>query len=263
MTRHMKKTVKTLLLICVGALLVLVAGCNNAGPEASAGTGPGTVSVASDKVGNGTGPASDIVSDDASTVISTDALDDNELTHLMFMREEEKLARDVYIRSGMMYPESVVFGNIDDSEQRHTDSVKAMIEKYGYEDPNTNDNVGIYTGEDYGWYFTEKYQQLVAKASVSELDAYYVGAFIEELDMLDINQCPKVIIDTDNGIDDVSECGKVYTAKSDILRLYTNLLEGSESHLRGYVDNIERQTGEGSYQAQVLDQEAVDAILGR
>ena len=117
MTRHMKKTVKTLLLICVGALLVLVAGCNNAGPEASAGTGPGTVSGASDKVGNGTGPASDIVSDDASTVISTDALDDNELTHLMFMREEEKLARDVYIKSGMMYPESVVFGNIDDSEQ--------------------------------------------------------------------------------------------------------------------------------------------------
>jgi hypothetical protein len=191
------------------------------------------------------------------------ALDANELTHLNFMREEEKLARDVYIRLGELYPDSAVFGKIDDSEQKHTDSVKAMIEKYGYEDPNTNDNVGVYTGEEYGWYFTEKFGQLVAKASNSELDALYVGAFIEELDMLDINQCPQVIVDTNNAISDVSECGKVYTAKSDIIQLYDNLLDGSESHLAGYVRNIEKITGEGSYEAQVLDQATVDAILGR
>ena len=179
------------------------------------------------------------------------------------MREEEKLARDVYQTLGTMYPDSAIFGNIDDSEQIHMTTVKAMIEKYGYEDPNTNDNVGAYTGEDFGWYFTEKYNQLVERASISELEALYVGAFIEELDMMDINQCPQVIVETDNGINDVSECGKVYTDNADIQRLYSSLLDGSDSHLEGYVNNIEKIIGEGNYQAQVLSQEMVDAILDR
>jgi len=191
------------------------------------------------------------------------ALDYNEKMHLMFMREEEKLARDVYQTLGAMYPDSTIFGKIDDSEQKHTTAVKAMIEKYGYEDPNINDNVGVYTGEDFGWYFTEKYNQLVERASISELEALYVGAFIEELDMMDINQCPKVVVETDNGINDVNECGKVYTGNADIQRLYSSLLDGSDSHLEGYVNNIETFIGEGNYEAQVLSQEQVDAILDR
>jgi hypothetical protein len=190
-------------------------------------------------------------------------LDYNEQTHLAFMREEEKLARDVYLKLGAMYPDSAIFGNIDDSEQQHTTAVKAVIEKYGYEDPNTNDNIGIYTGEDYGWYFTEKYNLLVERASISELEAMYVGAFIEELDMMDINQCPQVIVETDNGINDVSECGKIYTDNADIHRLYSSLLDGSDSHLEAYVRNIEEHIGEGNYQAQVLSQEQVDEILDR
>jgi len=193
----------------------------------------------------------------------TAALDFNEKTHLVFMCEEEKLARDVYITLGTRYPDSAIFGRIDDSEERHKCAVADMLEKYQIPNPSTNDNVGVFTGEDYGWYFTEKYNALVAKGSISALDALYVGAFIEELDMLDINQCPKVIVETDNGIDDVSECGKVYTDNADILRLYGSLLEGSESHLRAYVSNIEKQIGEGNYVAQVLTQEQVDTILGR
>jgi hypothetical protein len=201
--------------------------------------------------------------DTDSAVLNSAALDYNEQIHLMFMREEEKLARDVYQTLGSMYPDSAIFGNIDDSEQQHTMAVKAMIEKYGYEDPNTNDNVGVFTGEDFGWYFTKNYNLLVERASISELEALYVGAFIEELDMMDINQCPQVIVDTDNGINDVSECGKVYTDDRDVQRLYSNLLDGSDSHLEGYVMNIEKHIGEGNYQAQVLSQEMVDAILDR
>jgi len=211
--------------------------------------------------GSGGAFASDVES--MSTASDDAGIDYNEKTHLFFMREEEKLARDVYQTLGTMYSDSAIFGNIDDSEQQHMTAVKAMIEKYGYEDPNTNDNVGAYTGEDFGWYFTEKYNQLVERASISELEAYYVGAFIEELDMMDINQCPQVIVETDNGIDDVSECGKVYTDNADIQRLYSSLLDGSDSHLEGYVNNIEKIIGKGNYQAQVLSQEMVDEILGR
>ena len=190
-------------------------------------------------------------------------LDANEQTHLVFMREEEKLARDVYTVLSTYYPDSAVFGNIDDSEQRHTDAVKDKLRQYNIEDPNTNDNVGVFTGAEYGWYFTEKYEELVARAQLSEFEALYVGAFIEELDMLDINQCPKVIVENKQEIADVSQCGKVYTDNPDIQRLYDNLLEGSENHLAAYVRRIEAITGEGSYQAQVLTQEQLDRILYR
>ncbi len=191
------------------------------------------------------------------------ALDFNERTHLEFMCEEEKLARDVYITLGSKYPDSAIFGRIDDSEERHKCAVADMLAKYGIPNPSTNDNVGVFTGEAYGWYFTEKYTEFVERGATNVLNAMYVGAFIEELDMLDINQCPKIIVETDNGINDVSECGKVYTDKADIQRLYGSLLEGSENHLRSYVFNIEKEIGKGNYTAQVLTQEQVDAILGR
>ena len=190
-------------------------------------------------------------------------LDYNEQTHLEFMREEEKLARDVYMELGAMYPKHRIFGKIDDSEQKHTNAVKAMINKYGLDDPNTNDNVGVFTGEDYGWYFIEKFYLLVERVFISELEALYVGAFIEELDMMDINQCPQVIVETENGINDITECGKIYTDNSDVSNLYATLLDGSDSHLEGYVRNIEKYIGKGNYQAQVLPQEEVDEILDR
>lgn len=191
------------------------------------------------------------------------ALDHNERTHLEFMCEEEKLARDVYITLGATHPDSIIFGSIDDSEEQHKCAVADMLAKYNVPNPSTNDNVGVFTGESYGWYFTEKYNALVEQGSTTDLDALYVGAFIEELDMLDINQCPKVIVETDNEINSVTDCGKVYTEKADINRLYEHLLSGSENHLRAYVKNIEAQIGLGNYKAQVLSQEEVDAILGR
>ncbi|MES9939178.1 MAG: DUF2202 domain-containing protein [Candidatus Thiodiazotropha sp. 6PLUC2] len=190
-------------------------------------------------------------------------LDFNEATHLIFMREEEKLARDVYTMLGMMYPNSVVFGRIDDSEQVHTDRVRQTLEAYGVEDPNTNDNLGIFTGESYGEYFTDKYDALISQASSSELNALYVGALIEELDMLDIQRCPDVILEQDNGIDSDAECGLVYTDQPDVENLYESLLRGSANHLRGYVRAIEAVIGEGAYAPQLLSQADLDEILGR
>ena len=196
-----------------------------------------------------------------STVEST--LDYNEQTHLEFMCQEEKLARDVYITLGTYYPEAIVFGNIVKSEQRHVDAATYMLMKYGLPNPSTNDNVGVYTSETYSEYFTDTYNDLITKGANSELDAFYVGALIEELDMHDILFCPEEIIELDNGINESTECGKVYTDKEDIITLYGNLLEASENHLRAYVKNIETVIGEGNYEAQYLPQEQVDDILGR
>ena len=106
-------------------------------------------------------------------------LETNERAHLV--REEEKLARNVYITLGLIYPHKKIFGRIDDSEQRHTSAVGDMLEKYGVDDPITNDNIGVYTGDRFGSYFTEKYIALVERGSKSALAALQVGALIEQV----------------------------------------------------------------------------------
>ena len=69
--------------------------------------------------------------------LSNSALDFNEQTHLEFMCEEEKLARDVYITLGAKFLDSTTFGQIDDSEERHKCAVTDMLKKYGIPSPST------------------------------------------------------------------------------------------------------------------------------
>ncbi len=190
-------------------------------------------------------------------------VDENEQLHLIFMREEEKLARDVYITLGIQYPTLDIFGSITKSEERHTCAVCDMLDKYQVQDPVKSDNVGVFSGDEFGFYFTEKFAELTTRGSVSALEALYVGAFIEELDMIDITQCPKVIVDTIETINSVDECGKIYTDNVDIQRLYDSLREGSQNHLRAFVKSIENIIGAGNYEAQLLDQTQVNEILGR
>jgi hypothetical protein len=203
------------------------------------------------------------VNSEASEPSEAGTLDYNETTHLVFMREEEKLARDVYITLGSMYPEARVFQNIQDSEEEHTGSVQEILTKYGLEDPNTDDELGVYTGEEWGEYFTKKYIELVEMGSKDLLSALYVGALIEELDMHDIVYCPVEIVETVNTIDDATECGQVYTDEKAIQTLYQNLLNGSANHLIAFVKSIENIIGEGKYEAQYLSQDEVNVILDR
>ena len=196
-------------------------------------------------------------------IYAVQVLDYNETTHLQFMREEEKLAHDVYATFANQYPQAKVFQNITESEQRHTSAVKNVLDYYEIPDPSISDFVGVFTGDEWGWYFTEKFSELVAMGSENLLSALYVGALIEELDMHDIAYCPEVIVEESEEIENLEECGYVYTDEEAIRGLYQYLLSGSENHLRAYVKNIEKIIGEGNYEAQYLTQEEVDDILGR
>lgn len=188
-------------------------------------------------------------------------LDFREVTHIVFLREEEKLERDVFTILSSMYPKSPIFGHIDDIEQGHTDVMKYLLDRYRIKDPNDNDNLGVFTGRIYGDHFTASYRYLVGMGSLSELDALYVSAYIEEFDLLDIMQCPQAIIDLNNGIDRVDQCGMAYTRNPEILNIYQALIEGSKDDLRAYVGAIEKVIGRGAYHAQVLTQQQVDEIL--
>jgi hypothetical protein len=192
-------------------------------------------------------------------------LDSVEASHLTFMREEEKLARDVYFTFAQMYPEQSVFAEIaTKSEQTHTDTMRDKLEQFGLPDPNPTANdlpasIGLFSGTEWGWYFMQKFAELTAKGSNSELDALYVGALIEELDMQDIAVCPKVMVAAGYP----EPCGLHYTDEAVLQRSYRSLIDGSENHLRAYVGQIEAVIGIGNYKAQYLSQEEVDAILGR
>jgi hypothetical protein len=164
-------------------------------------------------------------------------LTETEAADLLFMREEEKLARDVYIS---MYEEYGlrVFNNISKAEQRHMDALLALLNTYGLEDPI----LGF--GEFANPELQELYDTLIAQGLESKLDALMVGALIEEVDMKDI-------------VDAIER-----TNKTDIQSTYGNLLRGSQYHLRAFVRNIENFSGE-TYEAQWLTQEEVDAFLAR
>lgn len=160
-----------------------------------------------------------------------------EIDDLMFMREEEKLAHDVYVTLYGAWGQRV-FDNISQAEQSHTDAVLGLLQTYGIDDPALD--FGIFANAD----LQALYDTLIAQGSESMLASLYVGALIEEVDMEDIVAAME------------------RTDKADILTVYGNLLAGSENHLNAFVRNIEGITGE-TYVAQYLTQEEVDAILGR
>ena len=62
------------------------------------------------------------------------------------MREEEKLAHDVYVTLYAQW-DLPIFQNISRSEQTHTDAVKTLIDRYGLTDPASS-KVGVFTNPD-------------------------------------------------------------------------------------------------------------------
>lgn len=170
---------------------------------------------------------------DGTAVLTQEEIDD-----LMFMREEEKLARDTYITQYVNWG-TLIFYNISLSEESHTTAVLSLIEKYRLEDP-AKEAIGSFTDPE----LQALYDELTARAEASELEALLVGALIEEVDFEDIVNAME------------------RTERSDILQVYGNLLNGSSNHLNAYVSVIEDRTGI-PYTAQYLPQEVVDEILGR
>ena len=109
-------------------------------------------------------------------------LSEDEVADLTFQREEEKLARDVYLTLYAKWG-AVIFSNIAKSEERHTDTLKKKLDKYNLPDPALP-TIGAFTNPD----LQAKYDSLVADGQLSYIDGLYIGATIEEIDMIDIQQ---------------------------------------------------------------------------
>lgn len=138
----------------------------------------------------------------------TDPLSENEKEDLVWMREEEKLARDVYLTLSETWGLKV-FANIAASEQRHMDAVRTLINRYAeVDDPVIDDTVGAFSNQK----LAELYIELVGSGDDSVEAALLVGAEIEDLDIADLIEALKA---TDN---------------ADVQFVYENLLQGSANH---------------------------------
>ncbi len=169
---------------------------------------------------------------DFSKVLSSTTLgelSDEEISGLLFMREEEKLARDVYLTLYNKY-NLRAFNNISKSEQVHMNAVKYLLNRYELRDPAESNDIGEFTNEE----LQTLYNNFITSSEVDEIEALKVGALIEETD----------IVDLQNHITEV-------VGNDDIVFVYSNLLRGSTHHLKAFVFNLKVRGID--YEPQILD----------
>ncbi len=152
--------------------------------------------------------------DENDVITESTTLSQQEIDDLLFLREEEKLARDVYLFSYDKYAETI-FNSISQSEQQHMNSVLTLLNTYGIADPASSER-GVFTNQA----LQSLYDDLTSQSDISLLEALKVGATIEDLDLNDIHG------DESN------------TTKEDIINVYEKLSCGSRNHLRSYISQL-------------------------
>lgn len=176
---------------------------------------------------------SDVLTNDA--LLKTDTLQDDCSSSLIFMREEEKLAHDVYYNFYETY-QIPVFRNIARSEDFHTNSIKGLLDLYSLEDP-FQEGIGNFTNPD----LSALYLALMEQGAVSLESALRVGAAIEEIDIIDLEE-------------------SMATCSTDtIVAVYTRLQNASGNHLRAFVRQLEFRGFE--YTPQYLSAEEFEEII--
>lgn len=169
--------------------------------------------------------------------LPVEALSPEEEQALIFMREEEKLAHDVYLH---LYDSwnLRIFSNIAESEQTHTDSVVLLLDRYAIADPAATTARGEFVNPD----LQQLYNQLSMQGDASLISALNVGALIEDLDIYDLQ----------NQLDNVVD-------NQDIGTVWANLQKGSRNHLRAFVSQLARQNMD--YTPQYIDPDIYASII--
>lgn len=173
-----------------------------------------------------------------STVIANLPIEDlsaQEEVGLSKMREEEKLARDVYQVLHEKWGHRV-FSNIAQSEQQHMEAIKGLLNKYNMVDPVSDSTVGVFSDPE----LQALYGSLVEQGKQSLVEALKVGATIEDLDIKDLYD---FLEETDN---------------IDIKTVYQNLAKGSRNHLRAFTYQL--SLNGVTYEAQYLTTEQINDI---
>jgi hypothetical protein len=170
------------------------------------------------------------------TSIPIQSLDKEEIAGLMHMREEEKLAWDMYQVMDSLWQDRI-FQRISLSEQRHMNAMEVLLDRYALEDPVTDKDIGKFSSTE----MQSLYRDLAAMGQQSHMDALKVGAMIEDLDLYDL----------ENALE--------WTDNEDIKLVYENLMRGSQNHMRAFVGRLQAM-GE-DYEPRYISSEALSEIL--
>lgn len=168
----------------------------------------------------------------AGTAAST--LSTAEQQGLEYMRQEEKLAGDVYATLHDAWGLQV-FANIARAEQTHQRQVAATMALYGVDDPVDGLAAGEFVDPD----LQALHDELVTRGMTTVEEALRAAALIEELDIADLRSRASETPDID--------------------ALYARLEQGSQNHLRAFVRNLERIGVD--YEPEVLALDDYEAIL--
>lgn len=149
------------------------------------------------------------------SAVQTLALTDDETHWLTYMREEEKVARDVYLSLNDTWNLRIC-KNIASSEQTHMDAIKKLLDTYSIPDPAAGKGIGEFTNPD----LQKLYNDLILQGSISKVEALKVGVIIEETDIEDLNEAIAA------------------SQHNDIKTVYSNLLQGSLNHLDAFESQL-------------------------
>jgi len=153
-----------------------------------------------------------------------------------WMREEEKLARDVYLNNHDRYGLRI-FKNISAAEQRHMDGVLRLLNARDVDDPAAGTGRNVFKHPK----LARLFEELNDRSARSLTDALRVGAEVEEIDLLDLDK-------------------QLATASAaDARQVYSHLARGTRNHLRAFVRQLSKR--DVVYQPVHLSQERFDAIL--
>ena len=136
---------------------------------------------------------------------------------LIFMIEEEKVARDVYTHLYNTWG-TRVFGNIARAEQRHMDALIVLLDRYELDTPIGLEIPGVFNNEE----LQSLYDKLTVQGDSSLVEALEVGVLIEEVDIADLEEL-------------------VTDVPADFKVIYDNLLRGSYNHLNAFNRQLARQ----------------------
>lgn len=154
---------------------------------------------------------------------ATTTLTEAQREALFYIFQEEKVARDVYITLGELYPEENTFAMIQLSEQRHIDAVGRLCETYGIEISEVDlglESVGSFVLES----LQTLYDTMITQGKIELIEALYVGKEIEITDIDDLEAAKEGMPD-------------------DVVKVLDYLLQGSSNHLAAFERAIERVEG--------------------
>jgi hypothetical protein len=163
-------------------------------------------------------------------------LNQTETEGLIYITEEEKFIRDL---NGFFYDKwnLEIFLNTRKAAHANMNSVMSLIAKYGLENPVKNDKVGNFMNP----HLQDLYSKIAQDGSNSVEDALRASAFIEELDIADL------------------EMYLHFTTNPDVEKVYINLAGSAKNHLRSFIVELNKRNI--SYVPQVLPKDEFDMII--